>query len=142
MFTQFQNVQTYCPDCCVTEPGTYSRHPSHSLDSVRFPGVYLELDFISEEEEQSLMNALDSLPWDPSQSGRRKQVRLMQLEIMPSYIIYIISRFDQNIALALLMQGSPCPSLIYPPSLTLSLELGLRFNLCMCIKWLILGINK
>jgi len=35
----------------------------------------LQEDFISEEEENMLMKALDDMPWDSSQSGRRKQVR-------------------------------------------------------------------
>ena len=38
-----------------------------------FPGVELHRDFISVEEEQRLLGDLDQIPWDSSQSGRRKQ---------------------------------------------------------------------
>lgn len=42
----------------------------------RFPGVKIILDFVSEEEETELLTAIDEVPWDLSQSGRRKQVKL------------------------------------------------------------------
>ena len=38
-----------------------------------FPGVQIVRDFISETEELKLMQDLDALSWDTSQSGRRKQ---------------------------------------------------------------------
>ena len=42
----------------------------------RFPGVRVIEDFISKEEEIALMEGIDEVPWDASQSGRRKQVGL------------------------------------------------------------------
>ncbi len=33
-----------------------------------------QLDFLTEEEEETLVTGCDSIPWDLSQSGRRKQV--------------------------------------------------------------------
>ena len=35
------------------------------------------LDFVSEEEERILLQRLDEVPWDSSQSGRLKQVRIV-----------------------------------------------------------------
>jgi hypothetical protein len=32
------------------------------------------MNFISEEESKSLIEGINSMPWDISQSGRRKQV--------------------------------------------------------------------
>jgi len=40
---------------------------------IEFPGIKIIPDFISEEEEKQLVSNLDLLPWDLSQSGRRKQ---------------------------------------------------------------------
>lgn len=49
-------------------------HPNHQGNGLSFPGVYVEPDFITDEESKTLLNGIDSLPWDISQSGRRKQV--------------------------------------------------------------------
>ena len=38
-----------------------------------FPGIMIIKEFITEEEEATLVADLDKLPWDASQSGRRKQ---------------------------------------------------------------------
>ncbi|KAK1882573.1 Alpha-ketoglutarate-dependent dioxygenase alkB like 4 [Dissostichus eleginoides] len=38
-----------------------------------FPGVFLQEDFISEEEEEELIGTIDRDVWNDSQSGRRKQ---------------------------------------------------------------------
>lgn len=38
-----------------------------------FPGVFLQEDFISEEEEEALIRTMDRDVWNDSQSGRRKQ---------------------------------------------------------------------
>lgn len=35
-----------------------------------------QLDFLKKNEAEELMKALDDLPWQASQSGRRKQVYL------------------------------------------------------------------
>lgn len=42
--------------------------------SFPFPGVFLWENFISEEEEEELINTMDEDVWTESQSGRRKQV--------------------------------------------------------------------
>ncbi|CAJ1063341.1 alpha-ketoglutarate-dependent dioxygenase alkB homolog 4 [Xyrichtys novacula] len=41
--------------------------------SFRFPGVFLQENFITEEEEKELITAMDQDVWNESQSGRRKQ---------------------------------------------------------------------
>jgi len=40
---------------------------------VNFSGIVVIPDFISSDEETELVKNLDDLPWDISQSGRRKQ---------------------------------------------------------------------
>lgn len=40
---------------------------------IEFPGIYIQLNFLSEAECQEAMKGIDELPWDISQSGRRKQ---------------------------------------------------------------------
>lgn len=39
-----------------------------------FGRISVVKNFISEEEEERIISAIDSLPWAESQSGRRKQV--------------------------------------------------------------------
>lgn len=67
----------YCPFCNKAWSGwdlnVFKQHPNHEGDSIDYPGVFIQLDFISEEEEVDLMKNLDEMPWDISQSGRRKQ---------------------------------------------------------------------
>ena len=45
----------------------------HNSITRHFPGVQIIKEFISESEENKLVQDLDSLSWDTSQSGRRKQ---------------------------------------------------------------------
>ena len=54
---------------CVNVGGEVRPH-SRTRD---FPGILIVEDFISEDEETQLLADLDVLPWDVSQSGRRKQ---------------------------------------------------------------------
>ncbi|XP_047988478.1 alpha-ketoglutarate-dependent dioxygenase alkB homolog 4 isoform X2 [Leguminivora glycinivorella] len=67
----------YCPFCNKAWPGwdadIYKQHPNHNGTPIEYPGVYIQLDFITEEEENVLMKNIDEVPWDISQSGRRKQ---------------------------------------------------------------------
>lgn len=44
------------------------------VDGYPFPGVYVQLDFLSEDEEREMVAGCDELEWTLSQSGRRKQV--------------------------------------------------------------------
>ncbi|XP_071633222.1 alpha-ketoglutarate-dependent dioxygenase alkB homolog 4 isoform X2 [Temnothorax longispinosus] len=67
----------YCPYCDKLSPGwdinEYEKHPYHDGNLIDYPGVYIKLDFLKEDEAEELMKALDDLPWQASQSGRRKQ---------------------------------------------------------------------
>jgi hypothetical protein len=45
--------------------------------------VKLVLDFVTEDEEAELLEKLDQVPWDTSQSGRLKQVYHYFLNIQP-----------------------------------------------------------
>lgn len=67
----------YCPFCKKTWPGwelsTYRQHPNHDGDPLEYSGVFIDLEFLTVQEEQLLMAGIDSMQWDLSQSGRRKQ---------------------------------------------------------------------
>lgn len=64
---QFAHTYTYCPETetIVTNDG--------EKRGMKFPGFKLIRDFVTEDEESSLMEKIDLLPWTASQSGRRKQ---------------------------------------------------------------------
>lgn len=72
-----QNSYVYCPFCNKAYKGwdanSYQEHPSHSGEAIAYPGVYIMPDFLTEDEEVILTKNLDEIPWDISQSGRRKQ---------------------------------------------------------------------
>ncbi|XP_022184054.2 alpha-ketoglutarate-dependent dioxygenase alkB homolog 4 [Nilaparvata lugens] len=76
-FSQYEASYVYCCFCNKAWEGSddaeHEKHPNHSGKSIEFPGVFIQLDFISQKECDELMNDLDLLPWDTSQSGRRKQ---------------------------------------------------------------------
>ncbi|XP_045597433.1 alpha-ketoglutarate-dependent dioxygenase alkB homolog 4 [Procambarus clarkii] len=100
----------YCPLCELAWPGwmtdSWKVHPLHQGDSVKFPGIKVILDFISEEEEKFLLTQIDEIPWDSSQSGRRKQnygpkcnfkkrrVRTETFVGYPAYTKFIQDRFN------------------------------------------------
>ncbi|XP_023015241.1 alpha-ketoglutarate-dependent dioxygenase alkB homolog 4 [Leptinotarsa decemlineata] len=66
----------YCPICNRAYPGWNvkdNEHPNHTGTPIEFPGIYIDLNFLSEQEEKKLIDDIDMIPWDLSQSGRRKQ---------------------------------------------------------------------
>ncbi|CAG5011826.1 unnamed protein product [Parnassius apollo] len=67
----------YCPFCNKAWPGweidVYKQHPNHIGEPINYPGIYIQVDFITEDEENELIKCIDEVPWDISQSGRRKQ---------------------------------------------------------------------
>ncbi|XP_057332771.1 alpha-ketoglutarate-dependent dioxygenase alkB homolog 4 [Microplitis mediator] len=67
----------YCPECDQAWPGwdinIYKEHPNHTGNPIYYSGVYIKLNFLSEKETNNLITDIDNLPWDTSQSGRRKQ---------------------------------------------------------------------
>lgn len=73
-----QNLQpfVYCP----RRQRLYEGWDISSIDptadfstGIEFPGIYIQLNFLSEAECQEVMKSIDEMPWDTSQSGRRKQ---------------------------------------------------------------------
>lgn len=76
---QISDVKSYiyCYHCNKAWPGwemdLYKSHPHHDGVPIDFPGIYIEENFLSTEEEQYLMDGIDNMQWDQSQSGRRKQ---------------------------------------------------------------------
>lgn len=70
------SVYFYCINCKLCYPGLSSEinpHPFHTGEPINISGIYVGEDFLSKAEEAELLKALDALPWDCSQSGRRKQ---------------------------------------------------------------------
>lgn len=65
----------------------YENHPNHNGTSYNIDGIYIKHEFITEEEETMLVKNLDSMPWDTSQSGRRKQVHFILIII--KILIYL-----------------------------------------------------
>lgn len=66
----------YCPMCEKAWPGwnvNDNLHPHHKGQFIEFPGIYIHFNFLSPIEEVQLIERVDLLPWDLSQSGRRKQ---------------------------------------------------------------------
>ncbi|XP_078034252.1 alpha-ketoglutarate-dependent dioxygenase alkB homolog 4 [Augochlora pura] len=67
----------YCLHCDKAWPGwnvdLYKNHPNHQGNPIEFPGVYIKLNFLNNQEIALLMKALNDIPWEASQSGRRKQ---------------------------------------------------------------------
>jgi len=86
MLDNFPVKMDYCIDCDRAFPHVDgSQRPSLSSSSVVCPGICRDQgrevirgikvirDFVTSDEESELMLSLDSLDWDTSQSGRRKQ---------------------------------------------------------------------
>ena len=74
---------TFCVQCKqivlsntwdVSKFSTCDKSGNHANSIVKpFPGVQIIQEFITEAEEVNLVKDLDSIGWDTSQSGRRKQ---------------------------------------------------------------------
>lgn len=106
-----ENSYVYCPFCNKAWKGwdmdLYKEHPNHSGESVVYPGVKIIMDFINTQEEELLMKNIDEVPWDTSQSGRRKQnfgpktnfkkrkIVLGNFEGFPLFTKYLQDRFKQ-----------------------------------------------
>ncbi|KAK6184268.1 hypothetical protein SNE40_006769 [Patella caerulea] len=64
-------IYEYCQQC--RSAWEYGHHPDHGGSSIEFPGIYLQEEFVTEEQERDLCKNIDSTPFVDSQSGRRKQ---------------------------------------------------------------------
>lgn len=67
----------YCSHCSKAWPGwnvdNIYKHPNHNGSSIDYNGVYIDFNFLTEDEESMLLTNIDKMPWCLSQSGRRKQ---------------------------------------------------------------------
>ncbi|KAE8744758.1 hypothetical protein FOCC_FOCC008574 [Frankliniella occidentalis] len=74
---QREKSYVFCPWCQKAWPGwdmdLYRHHPNHEGQPIDYSGIFIQMDWLSEEEEMSLIKGMDEMPWDISQSGRRKQ---------------------------------------------------------------------
>lgn len=74
---QTTHSYVYCHYCNKAYPGwrpdEYKAHPNHSGEPIDYKGVYILENFLTQEEEHDLIEGIDCVPWDLSQSGRRKQ---------------------------------------------------------------------
>nr|ALS04143.1 alkylated DNA repair protein alkB-like protein [Acartia pacifica] len=69
------NIKPILPSVQLPDKVLYYHHDGDNVELERlgFHGIKLIPDFITETEETQLIKDLDTLPWDKSQSGRRKQ---------------------------------------------------------------------
>lgn len=82
---KYLKTYIYCSKCknkAFDELIFYQKHLNQNHDSIEeknddnwieIDGVYLKTDVITEEEQQELIQQIDSFQWIQSQSGRRKQ---------------------------------------------------------------------
>ncbi|KAL5279576.1 ALKBH4 family protein [Megaselia abdita] len=79
-FKEYQSKTpfAFCVSCNMIYPGwdvteINKEHPNHKTDGIPFPGMFVEENFLSSQEGDSVTKSLDDIPWIGSQSGRRKQ---------------------------------------------------------------------
>ncbi|CAH0547754.1 unnamed protein product [Brassicogethes aeneus] len=127
----------YCPFCNKAYPGwnieDYNSHPNHSGDAIEYPGIYIDLNFLSDDEEKVLINGVDSMPWDLSQSGRRKQnfgpkcnfkkkkLRLGDFQGFPRFSEFVQKKFSDHRVLKNFQTIEQC-SLEYTPERGASID--------------------
>jgi len=106
---QLDEQRIFCPLCrLLYDPFVHTRHICGQGEP--FHGIELYPNFISVEEEQKVLEDLDKVPWDVSQSGRRKQsygpnvnfkrrkVKLGSFQGFPIATKFIQDRFESAIA--------------------------------------------
>ncbi|GIY06898.1 alpha-ketoglutarate-dependent dioxygenase alkB homolog 4 [Caerostris darwini] len=92
----------YCPHCNLCWPTNKNAKSPLYLGHIK-----LFLNFINPEEEESLINSIDQIPWSPSQSGRKKQdfgpkvnfkkkkAKIGNFKGLPKFSQTILERFQQ-----------------------------------------------
>ncbi|KAL1394741.1 hypothetical protein pipiens_011738 [Culex pipiens pipiens] len=115
--------------------GGHDGHPGEE-----YPGVLVALDWVSEDEERALMKGIDEMPWDGSQSGRRKQnfgpktnfkknkLQLGQFRGFPHFSKFVQDRFEQVPLMANFQTIEQC-SLEYTPEQE---PRSIRIDDCRC----------
>ncbi|EDS36318.1 conserved hypothetical protein [Culex quinquefasciatus] len=131
---------SYCPHCNRIYPGwdTDRVMEAHAgghdgQPGEEYPGVLVALDWVSEDEERALMKGIDEMPWDGSQSGRRKQnfgpktnfkknkLQLGQFRGFPQFSKFVQDRFEQVPLMANFQTIEQC-SLEYTPERGASID--------------------
>lgn len=127
----------YCPICDKAWPGwdvnTYKQHPLHSGYPIEYPGVYIKTNFLTDAEEQTLIDEIDKMPWAQSQSGRRKQnfgpkcnfkkrkLQLGEFQGFPLFSKFVQHKFEKEPLLANFQTIEQC-SLEYSPQKGASID--------------------
>lgn len=95
----------YCPHCNLCWPECAS--DGEGVIPLYLSQLKLFPDFINEEEESSLIESIDLMPWMPSQSGRKKQdfgpkvnfkkkkAKIDNFRGLPCFSKMIVERFKQ-----------------------------------------------
>ncbi|ALC39117.1 CG4036 [Drosophila busckii] len=138
---QFQKLEawSYCTQCVCFYAGwdvqaVQNSHGQHNkAEGLTLPGIYVVEQFLSKEEGARLIGDLDALPWDISQSGRRKQnfgpktnfkkrkLLLGGFKGFPASTSYVQQRFDIVPLLHNFQSIEQC-SLEYDPSKGASID--------------------
>jgi len=138
---QFQQLEawSYCIQCDLLQPGwdtnhVQKDHENHKKDEgLPLPGILVQEEFLSVDEGAQLIADLDDLPWDISQSGRRKQnfgpktnfkkrkLRLGSFAGFPRTTEYVQRRFEDVPLLRGFQTIEQC-SLEYEPSKGASID--------------------
>ncbi|XP_063226084.1 alpha-ketoglutarate-dependent dioxygenase alkB homolog 4 [Bacillus rossius redtenbacheri] len=73
---EHKKTYVYCPSCNKAWPGwdvNATNHPIHTGEPLDFQGIFIQENFITPAEESLLIEGIDNIQWEKSQSGRRKQ---------------------------------------------------------------------
>lgn len=107
-----REAYVWCPSCNLLQKGwnttdVLNDHQNHKFEhGLQYPGVLVQPNFITSEEGTQLMKNLDDIPWQGSQSGRRKQnfgpktnfkkrkLQLGNFNGFPQFSEYIQKRFE------------------------------------------------
>ncbi|XP_062600194.1 alpha-ketoglutarate-dependent dioxygenase alkB homolog 4-like [Saccostrea cucullata] len=69
-----RKIHYFCDLCNKAfEESKREDHPNHQGKSLEFPGIFIQRDFLSPEEEWDILKHIYQSPFVESQSGRRKQ---------------------------------------------------------------------
>lgn len=111
------------------DPKTNEIHEDGKEEERRpFKGIKIIENFVTEEEEARLVKDLDDIPWDASQSGRRKQnfgpktnfkkrkAKLGAFEGFPATTKFVQDRFEEQVACLKGFRSVEQCSIEYEPS--------------------------
>lgn len=76
LFQKDVEVYLFCEDCAKAWSEDVNHHPDHKGTALHFPGIFIQQEFVSVNEECRISEEIYKIPFVDSQSGRRKQVGL------------------------------------------------------------------